>query len=97
MTSWYDYFEFVQDSHDLFDAIEGKVFTKMMEHLAPINRTYPHRSDELTSFILTRTIGVMVNGGSLGVQLPSRMLKAEQVLAKAFEVSLYAPKIRILI
>lgn len=70
--------------------IEHEVFALLMRHLALVNRQHSFRTDVRTSFVLTRTIGVILNGGSLGEQLPSRLLKVEKLLVKAIEVSYFS-------
>lgn len=79
---------FDQLTNSLFDANHLKIqaFELLMKHLAPIDREYPLRNVKRTSFILTKTIGVVINGHRLGNLLPSQLLRAEIILVKAFKV-----------
>lgn len=67
--------------------IEHKVFALLMQHLAPINRKHSFRTDKRTSFVLTKTIGIVLNGNALGALSPSGLLQVEALLIQAFEVS----------
>lgn len=79
---------------DMFGAqrhrrMEYQVFASIMRSMAPIAREHPYRRDNLPSFILTKTIGVILNGDALGALLPSQLLPVENLLRSAFEVSEY--------
>lgn len=63
-----------------------RVFEMLMRMLAPIHRKYPSRHGERTSFILTKTIGIVFNGHLMPILPPSHLLKIEKVLFKAFKV-----------
>lgn len=67
-----------------YSQIEIQVFGMLIQHLAPIRREF--RDVKRTSFVLTKTIGVVLNGNLFDGVPPSRMLKTEKFLFYAFNV-----------
>lgn len=79
---------FDRNNTDGYQHLQLSVFKLLMEVFSSINRKYPFRStgSARRSFVLTHSIGVIINGSSLGNLHPSQLLKVEKLFVKAFKV-----------
>lgn len=66
---------------------EPHVFALFMQRAATINRENPMQNNKRTSFNLSKTIGIIINGEPLGDLRPSQLLKIEKILVKSIKVS----------
>lgn len=66
-------------------SIESQIFAIFMTNLALINQN--DQNVKRSSFSITKTIGIVINGNELGHLMPSQLLKVEKLFVQVFKVS----------
>lgn len=96
METYQQFIEYLERPNGIFDAndthkygqMQQRVFVLLMHIITQVNILFPFGSDErTTSFVLTKTIGVVSNGEAIDYLQPSQMLKIEKFFYKLLKVS----------